>query len=129
MLTIHFRPMVRAILVKKNWFYSVEVAQQTSESGGQEYDATYLSLAAGMKFDTLAVKLGYESLDSDDGQYGFATPLATLHKFNGCSDQFLNTPKQGLDGIHVSLTGKLFGGTWVLNYPQFRGERINAGCR
>ena len=40
---------------------------------------------------------GYELLGSDDGTARFATPLATLHKFNGWADVFLNNG--GVNGL------------------------------
>jgi Alginate export len=106
-------------LADSKLIYTVEVATQTAESGATEYDATYFLLEAGMAFSAATVKLGYESLGSDDGNYGFSTPLATLHKFNGWSDQFLGTPAQGLDDIYLSLSGKALGGKWGLVYHDF----------
>ncbi|MFT5806450.1 MAG: hypothetical protein ACI9LG_000713 [Moritella dasanensis] len=50
-------------------------------------------------------------MGSDSGDYGFATPLATLHKFNGWSDQFLNTPTQGLADLYLSVSSKVAGGS------------------
>ena len=99
--------------------YRVEVATQTAESAGVEFDAMYLNVEAAMTFSAITAKLGFESLGSDDGDYGFATPLATLHKFNGWSDQFLNTPAQGLDDVYVSVAGKAFGGGWTLAFHDF----------
>lgn len=49
----------------------------------------------------------YEALSSDDGATGFATPLATLHKFNGFADAFLATPAAGLQDIYVYAGGSL----------------------
>jgi hypothetical protein len=40
---------------------------------------------------------GYELLGSDRGRARFATPLATLHKFNGWADVFLNNG--GVNGL------------------------------
>ena len=46
--------------------------------------------------------VGYESLGGN-GSIGFATPLATLHIFNGWADQFLTTPVNGLDDLYLRL--------------------------
>jgi hypothetical protein len=51
-----------------------------------------LHIEVGTTVASVNVKVGYELLGSDNGEYGFATPLATLHKFNGWADQFLGTP-------------------------------------
>ena len=53
---------------------------------------------------------------------GFQIPLATLHKFNGWSDQFLGTPSQGLEDLYVSLGGKLGGGNWLAVYHDFSAD-------
>ena len=59
---------------------------------------------------------------SDDGMYGFSTPLATLHKFNGWSDQFLTTPKEGLVDLYASISGKAFGGGWTVALHDFSAD-------
>ena len=72
------------------------------------------------------MKVGYELLGSDDGNYGFSTPLATLHKFNGWSDQFLNTPKEGLTDLYASVGGKVAGGKWAVIYHKFDADEASA---
>jgi hypothetical protein len=44
---------------------------------------------------------GYEALQGD-GTKGFATPLATLHRFQGWADKFLATPVNGVDDLYVT---------------------------
>jgi hypothetical protein len=70
--------------------------------------------------------LAYEVLGSDDGAYGFSTPLATLHKFNGWSDQFLGTPAQGLVDVSISVSGKVAGGSWLAAYHDFSADESSA---
>ncbi|HKU54976.1 MAG TPA: hypothetical protein VJP60_06400 [Rhizomicrobium sp.] len=43
--------------------------------------------------------VGYEVLEGN-GTIGFATPLATLHAFNGWADMFLTTPVNGLKDLY-----------------------------
>lgn len=111
------------------WHYGAEFATQTSESSNQdatlEYDANYINAYVGVSISGITTKLNYELLGSDDGQYGFATPLATLHKFNGWTDQFLTTPQQGLQDIEVSLSGTLSGGKWMLAYHDFSADEAS----
>lgn len=45
---------------------------------------------------------GYEVLEGN-GTIGFATPLATLHAFNGWADLFLTTPANGLDDLYFKV--------------------------
>ena len=89
------------------------------------FDADYLLLEAGAVFNGITAKVGYEVLGSDDGAYGFATPLATLHKFNGWADQFLGTPAQGLVDTSVSLAGKVAGGGWMVVYHDFAADKAS----
>lgn len=102
--------------------YTAEYATQTSESAAMEFDADYMFLEAGIEISGITGKLGYEVLGSDDGTYGFATPLATLHKFNGWTDQFLGTPAQGLIDVSVAVSGKVAGGKWLVVYHDFQAE-------
>lgn len=104
------------------WLYHVEFASQSNEVNGQEFDTDYLFLEGGAVFNGITAKVGYEVLGSDDGQMGFQTPLATLHKFNGWSDQFLATPGQGLEDLYVSLGGKIAGGSWLAVYHDFSAD-------
>jgi hypothetical protein len=73
--------------------------------------------------------LGNEVLEGD-GTAGFATPLATLHKFQGWVDKFLTTPANGIDDRYASLTwmkkgvGPLDTLTAVVTYHDYRPERI-----
>ncbi|MCV6613422.1 MAG: alginate export family protein [Cellvibrionaceae bacterium] len=107
--------------------YAAEYATQSSTVGASDYDTSYTKLELGAGAGGLKAKLGYEVLGSDDGNYGFATPLATLHKFNGWTDQFLGTPKQGLQDIYITLGGKAGGGKWLLAYHDFAADQTTPG--
>jgi len=77
--------------------------------------------------------IGYEVLEGN-GSIGFATPLATLHAFNGWADMFLTTPTNGLKDFYVkasyaipadfvemkSLTG-------IITYHDFTTDNLSAG--
>jgi hypothetical protein len=102
--------------------YSAEYANQSSETASTDFDADYMMLEAGAVFGGITAKVGVEVLGSDDGSYGFSTPLATLHKFNGWSDQFLNTPAQGLVDVSLTLAGSLAGGGWTVVYHDFSAD-------
>jgi hypothetical protein len=100
--------------------YSAEFAQQDNDT--KDKSANYLAIEAGTTVASVNVKVGYELLGSDNGEYGFATPLATLHKFNGWADQFLGTPNEGLQDIYVSVGGKLAGGAWKVVAHDFSAD-------
>ncbi len=106
--------------------YHVEVATQTAESGTNDFDATYYNVNVGADLGKITLGLGYEVLGSDDGNYGFSTPLATLHKFNGWADLFLATPAQGLADMKVSAKGKFLGGNVIVAYHNYEADKASS---
>ena len=106
--------------------YALEFATQETEGGATDYDADYTLIEAGVAFSGITAKIGYEVLGSDDGMYGFSTPLATLHKFNGWADQFLGTPAQGLKDMYFSVGGKVAGGKWTIVYHDYEADEDTA---
>ena len=91
---------------KWTFFYEAEIAEQDDHAGNpNNYDATYYHVAPGVKWQNLTLQAGFESLEGN-GTVGFATPLATLHKFNGWADQFLNTPANGLEDMYGKVVYK-----------------------
>ncbi len=104
------------------YFYTAEYASQSDyQDGANTVDADYKNLALGTEIKGIQAKLNYEVL-SGDGVYGFATPLATLHAFNGWSDQFLTTPKDGLQDVFVTLEKSWKGINWLLRYDRFSSD-------
>ena len=109
--------------------YAAEYAHQTDHADNPfSYDTDYYNIEAGASAGGFTAKVGYEVLGSDDG-LSFKTPLATLHKFNGWADKFLNTPPAGLEDIYVDLTyktqdkeGPLKGITVKVVYHDFSAE-------
>ena len=106
--------------------YQLEYADQDSDSATTSYSADYILAELSTAFSGIGVKVGYELLGSDGGDYGFSTPLATLHKFNGWSDQFLSTPNEGLADLYASVTGKVAGGKWAIIYHKFDVDDASA---
>lgn len=106
-------------------FYGAEFASQNSKTLSTDFSANYLMLEAGAVINGVTGKLAYESLGSDHGEYGFSTPLATLHKFNGWADMFLNTPVQGLVDVSLTLLGKAAGGGWMVVYHDFSADKTS----
>lgn len=94
-----------------------------SDAGDSEldYDADYYKLELGAKFKPVTLKAGYEVLASDNN-VGFATPLATLHKFQGWADMFLSTPGDGIEDAYVSVGGKLGPVKLAATYHDFQAE-------
>jgi hypothetical protein len=77
--------------------------------------------------------VGYEVLEGN-GTIGFATPLATLHTFNGWADMFLTTPTNGLKDFYAKASYALpadFIGmrslTGIVTWHDFNTDRLSAG--
>jgi len=102
--------------------YAFEYADQEKDVAGATNDADYMLVEGGVAVSGITAKLGYEVLGSDDGAYGFSTPLATLHKFNGWSDQFLGTPNAGLQDMYLSVSTKVAGGKFSVIYHDFTND-------
>jgi hypothetical protein len=64
------------------------------------YSADYYAVEGGFSKNGFSVGVGYEAL-TGDGVIGFATPLATLHAFNGWTDVFLTTPADGIEDLYA----------------------------
>ncbi|WP_394173509.1 alginate export family protein [Thalassotalea litorea] len=105
-----------------SFLYTGEYATQSTEINGADFDADYFLIEGGVVFSGITAKVGYEVLGSDNGAYGFSTPLATLHKFNGWTDQFLGTPAQGLEDAYIALSGKVLSGNWLVAYHDFSAD-------
>ena len=107
--------------------YTLEWATQDWERGVVAYDADYYNLEVGAIYNGITGKIGIESLGSDQGKYGFATPLATLHLFQGWADQFLNTPVQGIEDKYLSVAGTLFTGTYTVAWHDYKADESAPG--
>jgi hypothetical protein len=95
------------------------------------FELDYLLLELSGAYKHFTVGVGLESLEGD-GDKGFTTPLATLHKFQGWADKFLATPADGIEDRYVSagLNFKALGvfdalGALV-SYHSYKAERIAA---
>ncbi len=85
-----------------NFGYTFEYASQSdAHDNTRSYDADYYLLEGTAKLGDVNFKLGHEVLGADDNDGYFITPLATLHKFQGWSDKFLN---KGVGNISGGLT-------------------------
>ena len=102
--------------------FNVEYAKQTNAGAAEAFDADYLLAEGMLTISGIKATLGYEVLGSDGGAYGFATPLATAHAFQGWADKFLNTPTVGIQDKYLNLGGKLVGADLLLSYHQFDSD-------
>src|SRR5690554_6462710 len=83
--------------------YTAEFATQKTD----KFSANYIFAEAGVLVSGVTAAVGMESLGSDDKKYGFQTPLATKHAFNGWADEFGATPNDGLNDTYIKLATKV----------------------
>lgn len=77
-----------------------EFARQTDyRNNPLSFGLNYGLVEGSVTFAGITGLVGYEILEGN-GAIGFATPLATLHIFNGWADMFLTTPVNGLQDLY-----------------------------
>ena len=107
------------------WLASAEYAKQSEYANGSDaIDANYLLLEGGLVWRANTFKAGWEQL-SGNGSYGFATPFATLHIFNGWADRFLTTPVNGLQDSYLSWNRKFGKLTANVAWHDYQSDRLN----
>ncbi|AKM08901.1 hypothetical protein [Croceicoccus naphthovorans] len=103
--------------------FTASYAKQSDLDGDTiDYSADYLNGELGTVISGVKLLAGYEKLGSDDGLIGFSTPMATLHKFNGFADLFLNTPATGIEDYYGSLGYAFKGVTLGVTYHKFESD-------
>lgn len=102
--------------------YTLEAAEQQGiDDAPDSVDASYRLLELGVQRAGIQAKLGVERLGGN-GSYGFQTPLATLHAFNGWADVFLATPANGLQDQYAQLSGSIRKLGLVAAYHRYRAD-------
>lgn len=102
--------------------YLAEIATQSAYKNGDK-DAIYYHVEAGATLQGVNLTLGNETLGSDDGEYGFQTPLATKHAFNGWADGFLLTKDDGLSDSYVRVSGNVNGIKALVAYHEYSTDK------
>ena len=108
--------------------YILEYADQSLEDDtGLDFSMDYMHLELSTAIQGVMAKVGVETLGSDGSGQGFFTPLATVHKFNGWSDQFvLYTPTVGLVDIYIGASRKIGPGKLSVVYHDFSADKETA---
>ncbi len=70
-----------------------------------DFDLSFAAAEATLGYSILSLRADYEVLEGN-GARGFATPLATLHAYQGWADVFLTTPATGIEDLNLGLTVK-----------------------
>jgi hypothetical protein len=106
--------------------WTAEWATQSSYANNpQSQRAQYRHIEPSLQVAGITFKLGWEVLGGN-GRYGFGTPYATLHAFNGWADRFANTPADGLDDRYLAVGGRFRGAAWSIGWHDFRADHGHA---
>jgi hypothetical protein len=86
-------------------------------------NAWYGNVEVGVRFESLWTLTAGAELLSGNGRYGFQTPLATAHKFNGFADVFAaSTPPGGIDDRYLRLYAPVAGARVTVSWHDFRSD-------
>lgn len=105
--------------ISDSLLYNLEYAVQQDAGTNEDKDADYMLAEGIYNISRYSFTLGYEVLGSDEGTYGFATPLATLHAFNGWADKFLATPGVGLEDKYLNVGVSFAGAQALVSYHKY----------
>lgn len=106
-----------------NLLYTGEFASQDAYGGADpRIDARYWRAGAGVGQGKTYLRMDYERLGSNDGQYAFQTPLGTNHLFQGWVDHFLTTPAEGIRDRYLSAGTTWKGLQFHLELHDFRSD-------
>ncbi|WP_051180938.1 alginate export family protein [Thermithiobacillus tepidarius DSM 3134] len=107
--------------------YTAEYAKQLAYAGGRAgLNTDYWHLGAGLswpQFHNISARFDYEVLGTNaNATYGFQTPLATRHAFNGWADLFLTTPGNGLRDLFATLGATVAKAQLSMVYHDYRSD-------
>lgn len=107
-----------------SFLYTAEIADQSDyQDSPATVDAQYGLLEVGAGYKALAnAKIGYETLGSNGGLYGFQTPLGTNHAFQGWADLFLATPNEGVNDLYLSVGGTVLKANLAAMYHDYKSD-------
>lgn len=111
--------------INDHWkaLYTAEYAKQDDYAGGSPLiDAHYFKLGGGAMFNAWSLRIDHEKLSSNNGKYAFQTPLGTNHLFQGWADQFLATPRQGIEDTFITLAGSIEKAKLHAEYHVFKSD-------
>jgi hypothetical protein len=103
--------------------YLADAAQQRNFAGGDPLiRANYYRLGGGLAIKQGFVRLAWEKLSSNSGQYGFQTPLGSTQMFTGRVDMFATTPLTGLEDLRASIGAQIWKLAARLDYHRFHSD-------
>ncbi len=112
--------------------YTLEAAHQMDydESPG-DIDTNYYKAVVGGTyelgglFESVTARIAYVVLEGDGGTDVFQMPFGTNHAFQGWSDKFLVTPRDGVEDLWVSLRTSIKGVKITAIYHDFSSDNLD----
>lgn len=114
-----------AIPLNEHWKlpFTLELAKQDAWADGSDaIDARYWRAGVGVQRGRTYLRVDREVLGSNANRYAFQTPLGTNHLFQGWTDQFLTTPRQGIRDTFLSAGGVVSGVQLSTEFHDFRSD-------
>ena len=109
--------------------YAASYAAQTDYADNPfDFDLAYSFGELTATFRQFGLGLGTEIMEGN-GVKGFATPLSSLHKFQGWADKFLATPANGIADLYANASVNLKGVgmldtlAFIVTYHDYDAER------
>lgn len=118
--------------MSKKWklLYAGEYAYQDDYgSNPLNFDENYYLGEIGVKFtpgnviSSVVLKFDYEVL-TGNGTSSFRTPLATGHAFQGWTDRFLTTPKDGIEDFYITTVIGAYGAKFIASYHMIESDNL-----
>ncbi|MES1264013.1 MAG: alginate export family protein [Peristeroidobacter soli] len=119
--------------------YAASYAEQTDYGDNPlNFDLAYEFVELTGTFRQFSLGVGTEIMEGNGlagaAGKGFATPLASLHKFQGWADKFLTTPANGIEDLYATAAVNLkgVGGGFldtlgfIVSYHDYDAEAISA---
>jgi len=110
--------------------YAGEYASQDDYGAAMvALDEDYYLGEIGVKFtpgnfiSAIVLKFDYEVL-TGNGTNAFITPLATGHAFQGWTDRFLTTPKDGIEDAYFTAVVKAYGAKFIASYHMIESDNL-----
>lgn len=108
---------------KTQLLYIAEGTRQTEYAGGDSrINANYARVGGGVWWSNVGLRLDHEIKGSNNGVYGFQTPLTDRYAFNGTALQFTTTPRQGLRDTWITVRGEIAKFDLYAEYHIFRSD-------
>ena len=78
----------------------------------------------GSPISSVVLKFDYEVL-TGNGTSSFRTPLATGHAFQGWTDRFLTTPRDGIEDFYITSVIGIYGAKFIASYHMIESDNLS----